>query len=251
MAARLFVVPDPQAPDRARLDAAGARHLRALRLGRGDAFQAIVGPEHERAATILSLTAHGAECRLGARIARGPTNPPAARILAIALGEPSRMDLVIEKATELGASRIEVFRAERSQVAAATAARLERWARIARSACEQCGRTTPPTIEPRKDLAALLEAREPGETMLVASPTGARLAEALAACGAGVATRLALVVGPEGGLSALELARLVERGAIPVSLGPRTLRFETAALAALAAVAACLPEGDAGAPGAI
>ncbi len=229
MAARLFVEIDAADPDRASLDAAGARHLRALRLGPGDAIEAIVGPGLLRRGVIERCTRSGAIVRLLEPLPGPTADPPRRTVLALALGDLARMDLVVEKATELGATDLWPVVAGRSQVRRLPEARLARWERIARAACEQCGRTRPPLIEEPAPLGLLAE-RVPAGSLLVLlrpepatpppPPTGNR--------------PLVLVVGPEGGLSAEENAALIASGAAPLSFGPRVLRFETAAIAALA-----------------
>jgi len=259
--ARLFVELDPEAPDRARLDGAAARHLRALRLGVGGEFRAIVGPGRERAATLEAIGAGGATCRLGAPIAgAGAADPVAPLVLAVAIADLARLDLVVEKATELGASAILPFRAARSQRAALPASRLARWERIARTACEQCGRTVVPAIAAPVELdelvrrlcdatdlahALVLSPRAEGE--LLATLRERAIARASGRGDAEAAAGVALVIGPEGGLVAAEEDALVARGAMRVGLGPRTLRVETAAIAALALASSWL--ADASPPG--
>jgi 16S rRNA (uracil1498-N3)-methyltransferase len=235
---RLFVSPDPVDPDRAVLDAGAVRHLRALHLRRGDGFVAIVGPGREREGILERLGAHDASCRLGARLAARATDPGAPRILAVALADPVRLDLVVEKATELGASEIRPFRAARSQLATVPAARLERWRRIARAACEQSGRTVPPSIAPATTFAGLLDATSgPQPTFVFLPESNPRPPEPFLARARDGAI---VVVGPEGGLTDDEVGALLGRGALRVGLGPRVLRVETAAIAALATLEAWL-----------
>src|SRR5690606_25958377 len=94
---RFFVDPDPTHSERASLDAAGARHLRALRVREGDEVCAIVGPGRERAAVIERLGRDGALLALGTELPPSGRDPVAARTLALALGDLARMDLVVEK----------------------------------------------------------------------------------------------------------------------------------------------------------
>lgn len=250
MKGRFFVTPDPVDPDRARLDASGARHLRALRLARGDQVCAIVGPGRERSATIATLERDHVVLALGAELAGPARDPRAPRTLALALGDPVRMDLVIEKATELGATAIQPFVAARSQARGVGDGRLERWRRIARAACEQCGRTVEPDVRACVGLEAVID--------LIATAAEAWLLSPWRADGSSAAPpatssapparqpgELLLVVGPEGGLSEGESARLVASGARPITLGSRVLRFETAAIAALSLALARYPEQEA------
>lgn len=259
MKGRFLVTLDPDDADRATLDAAGARHVRALRLTRGDRVCAIVGPGEEREAVVESVARDRVRLALGARLQQPPPDPAGERVLAVALGDLARLDLVIEKATELGATAVQVFIAERSQTRSVPATRIERWRRIAGAATEQCGRTRPPDIPPPVGFAEVLAGvRDDGTTWLL---TPADVASAPASPGSATgatpdraspapasrdtrAPRL-LVVGPEGGLGETEVAHLLARGAHPVTLGRRVLRFETAAIAGLAAAAVCDPE-DAG-----
>lgn len=144
-----------------------------------------------------------------------------------------KMDWIVQKASELGVSRIVPVVGERSsetQVHARALRRLERWRSIAAAACEQCGRNRLPTIDPPLTLddyfnqnAAVLP-----ELIFVADPeaaTGEPTQHSTAA--------LALIVGPEGGLSPHEQQLTYAHKAYALSLGPRILRSETAALAAL------------------
>lgn len=227
---RLFVEPDPENHDRARLDADGVRHLRALRLTVGDEIETIVGPGTVRVATIEKIDRGGANLSLGADVPTGGTDPQRDLILVIALADLGRFDTVIEKATELGATHVLPVRAERSQIDTVTASRRARWKRIARSACEQCGRTRPPVLSDVVPLDAIDDLLPEGTRRLVLSPD----AESPWNGDVPADAPLAIFVGPEGGFSPTEFHALRAAGAEPRSLGPRILRFETAAIAALA-----------------
>jgi len=164
------------------------------------------------------------------REARGS---PAAVWLAFALAKGEKVDLVVQKATELGASRLLPFAAERSVVRLDPAKgeeRASRWRRIAGEAARQCGRADVPEVSAPSPLAAALEA-PPGFSRLVFHGEGGTPVGALPPS---AARGYLAVIGPEGGLAPAELRACEAAGAIRASLGPRTLRAETAALAAVA-----------------
>lgn len=227
---RLFVEVDTADPNRARLPADGARHLRALRLAPGDTFEAIVAPGEVRLAKIEATTHRHATVRLGETVPVGETDPTRPVVLAIALADLGRFDWVIEKATELGATKIVPVRAARSQIGKLTESRRARWQRIARTACEQCGRTRTPEIGVEVELGAVSAQIPQPAYRVVLAP------EAPQAFDGDRPGRepLVLFVGPEGGFTSEEVRTLVDDGAELRSLGPRTLRFETAVAAALA-----------------
>ena len=162
--------------------------------------------------------------------------------LAQVVPRGARMDLIVAKATELGVDRIVPLGGERS--AAAPATRVGRWLRIAQEASEQCGRRRLPALSPPTALDAFLRTLAPG-TPLVACDAGQGCRPLLAVSQELRGTpALTLVVGAEGGLSPAELTRLQECGARLAALGPRLLRTETAALAALTIVQATLGDWD-------
>ncbi len=156
----------------------------------------------------------------------------AAVSLLFALAKGEKMDLVVQKATELGAARILPFAAERS-VARLEGARAEerarRWRKIAAEAARQCGRADVPGVAAPLSLGAALAELPPGTASFAFHPGGAPLP--------GIEVRatpsVAAVVGPEGGLTDAELDGCRRAGALLVSLGPRTLRAETAAIVAV------------------
>jgi 16S rRNA (uracil1498-N3)-methyltransferase len=155
--------------------------------------------------------------------------------VAQAIPKGSKMDFVIEKATELGAAAILPVYSERSVVQDLGASKLERWRRLAQAAAAQCDRRDIPSVAGPVPLEHLLE--RCGAYDLVVMPWEAAapvpLRESLPGWLAGV-RRVLAIVGPEGGFSANEAALAAARGARLVSLGPRILRSETAALALLA-----------------
>jgi 16S rRNA (uracil1498-N3)-methyltransferase len=187
--------------------------------GRGTAWEARVEPGFEGLA-------------LSARRSEVPGGPAIHLLFALAKGD--KADLVVQKATELGAARLAPFAAERSVVrldAEKGAERAERWRRIAEEAARQCGRADVPEVVPPTSLAAALAAVPEGYRLLVLHGEGG---SPLGALGLEGAPGLAAVVGPEGGLTADELATCQAAGALRAGLGPRTLRAETAAIAVVA-----------------
>ncbi|MCS7101773.1 MAG: 16S rRNA (uracil(1498)-N(3))-methyltransferase [Burkholderiaceae bacterium] len=166
---------------------------------------------------------------------------PLAVTLIQALIAQDRLDWVIEKATELGVAQIVVVAAARSVVRLderRRLARLARWREIAIAACCQCGRNRIPDIRWAPDLPRALAdvAADAGFLLVPRADNGIQRAEA--------GGRLALAVGPEGDWTTAEIAAGQRRGYRLARLGPRTLRTETAALAAVAAVQAAFGDLD-------
>jgi 16S rRNA (uracil1498-N3)-methyltransferase len=156
--------------------------------------------------------------------------------LAQAIVKGDKLDVVTQKATELGVSRILLFDSNRSVVKLddrRAGSRVERLRRVAEEAARQCGRSEVPPIDGPISLDTIVDRLEPDRLALLLDPeeTDLRLSEA-----ARGASRLCLVVGPEGGFAPEERERAVRGGMIPVSLGSLVLRTETAGLAALAVV---------------
>ncbi len=187
--------------------------------GRGTAWEARIGPGF-------------AALELGAR-REVPLGGPAIHLL-FALAKGEKNDLVVQKATELGAARLAPWSAERSVVrldAAKGAERAERWRRIAEEAARQSGRADVPEVAPPAPLANALADVPAGFRLVVLHGEGGAPLGALGLTGA---PGVAAVVGPEGGLTPEELAACRAAGALHARLGPRTLRAETAAIAVVA-----------------
>ena len=148
------------------------------------------------------------------------------------LGRADHMDWVIQKTTELGVKRISIFNAERTQSPLKPALlekKLAHWRGIAISACEQCGRTLLPQVDFHDNLNQAIGASVI-ETRLLLDFDGAALASILPArC-----TAVSMLLGPEGGLNPAEIQLAKAAGFASAKLGPRVLRTETAAIAALA-----------------
>jgi 16S rRNA (uracil1498-N3)-methyltransferase len=237
---RVFHLPPPWPAEggEAALSAAESRHaLRVLRLRSGDALHVIDAAG--RQAEALAVGVRGGRLR----VRLGPAGPSpgeeslAGRLALPLLRSAARLDWAIEKATELGAAAFEIYQADRSLkgIARGGEGRAKRWERVALAAMKQSGRALAPGVRVHADLAALLAAL-PGAQLLAADPRGqARPSRDWLARSPG--ERL-LLVGPEGGWSEREDRLLEEHGAARMSLGPRRLRVETAALALCAVAAA-------------
>ena len=148
--------------------------------------------------------------------------------LALLILRGDRTEEVIEAVTQLGVSRIVPYVSSRSVVRALGPAKRERWARVARESAETARRGRIPTIDDCRDWVALFDALGPGALVAWEGERERGLAAAVPQ------GPLALVIGPEGGLDVTEVALARARGAVTVSLGPRNLRSETAAIAAVA-----------------
>ncbi|MBT8442982.1 MAG: 16S rRNA (uracil(1498)-N(3))-methyltransferase, partial [Gammaproteobacteria bacterium] len=143
-----------------------------------------------------------------------------------------RMDLLMQKTTELGVAAIRPITCERSVVRlddARRRKRLDHWRQIAISACEQCGRVVIPEIAAPASLDVAIDAVPDDTTRLLLDPRAQRnLGETIDA-----ASGIALLIGPEGGLTDAERSAASAAGFVPAGIGPRVLRTETAPLAAL------------------
>jgi 16S rRNA (uracil1498-N3)-methyltransferase len=161
--------------------------------------------------------------------------------LALPLLRGERSEEVVEAVTQLGVTAIVPFVSERSVVRTLSEQKLERWRRIARESAETARRGRVPTIEALADWRTLFE-RLPKPVIIPWEGEAARtLGEAVPS-----ASGFSLVIGPEGGLGVDEIRFAWERGATTVTLGPRNLRSETAAIAAVAQAVALLARRNAG-----
>jgi 16S rRNA (uracil1498-N3)-methyltransferase len=215
------------------LDESEARYLgHVLRLTRGDRLVVFNGRGTEREASVDSLQRRGALLALGAL--RAPlAESPLDLTLVQALPKSDAMDLIVQKATELGVHTLVPVYTEFSVVKLdpeRSERRVDHWRKIARSGCEQCGRHVPPRIEPPRPLADALAALPASPKRLALEP-GAPLP-----LGEQTPPDSGLVVatGPEGGFGPNDWRRLDAAQFTRVSLGQRVLRAETAALAACA-----------------
>jgi 16S rRNA (uracil1498-N3)-methyltransferase len=240
---RLFL-PGPLSGASVGLNPQARRHVRALRLREGEEVAAFDGEGGQWRARLLP----GDRLEL---LDFDPVERELEREVELAVGMPAneRMDWLVEKATELGARaiaplmsarcvlRLEGERAQR---------RLAHWRGVAIAACEQCGRNRVPSLREVGTLQSWLSGLPPAAGQarcLLAAPRGDAAASrvqplALWAAALEPGQSVLALSGPEGGLDEAEIDSALRAGFVPVSLGPRTLRAETAPLALLAALAA-------------
>ncbi|HEX2661120.1 MAG TPA: 16S rRNA (uracil(1498)-N(3))-methyltransferase [Polyangia bacterium] len=205
---------------------------RVLRLGAGATVELFDGEGGEVSATIERAGTRDLTLALGARRQVSlPATPPVT--LLQGLPRPERMDLVVQKAAELGAARVIPVRTARS--AGDQPPRPERWEKIAREAARQCGRAQLLAISPTSSLGDALGSLE-AETLGVVPWEDAPDAAPLHALVTGNPRAVAVLIGPEGGLTKEEVALATGAGFRVATLGPRILRTETAAIAALAVI---------------
>ena len=212
-----------------------AHHVaHVLRLAPGDALTVFDGRGTEYAATIERVAKSGVTVKVGPARAVDRESPLAVT-LAQGISSGERMDYTVQKAVELGAHTIQPLATERSVVrlsAERAAKRLAHWQAVAVAACEQCGRNRVPAVLPVEALASWLAAPRENALRLTLSPRASATLREHKRPGGPVV----LLVGPEGGLSPREQQDAEAAGYMPVRLGPRVLRTETAAVAALAAM---------------
>jgi 16S rRNA (uracil1498-N3)-methyltransferase len=213
-----------------------ARHVQVLRLQPGDALTLFDGQRGEWDAQVLRMGRREVHVRVGA-FAEVSRELPLAITLAVGVPANERMDALVEKASELGVAALQPLMCTRSVLRLAgerAAKKVQHWQAVAVAACEQSGRTRVPTIAPVRSLDDWLAGLRAvgGEARLLLSLREARPVPAPHGLQALVA-----LSGPEGGLSDVEEAAARRCGFLPVSLGARTLRADTAPLALLAHLA--------------
>jgi len=243
----LIVVPrDPELGQTLILTGPALAALRSWSPRPGQAVT-LTGPGASFRARVVTLAEGEARLLVFERMT-APAESSLELILLQALPDKERMELVIEKATELGVTLIVPWQADRGLALAEREARqpkAHRFARRALQAGRQCRRGRVPVILPCTDLNTALEHAGPAELKIVLYEKDAAPLKAILAA-AGAVTTAAIMIGPEGGLTAAELDLARAHGFRPASLGSRVLRTETAALAGLALLQFAL--GDLGGP---
>jgi 16S rRNA (uracil1498-N3)-methyltransferase len=215
-----------------------AAHLgRVLRLEVGDHCVLFNGDGHDYAARIIVLGKRELRVAIDHAVAVARESPLSITLLqGIARGE--KMDLILQKATELGVAAIAPLWSQRSEVKldeARAAKRLAHWRAVVIAACEQSGRAHVPEVAAPVSLAPAMAALPAGGLKLILDPEGEL---GLGTLTLAPAMPLVLAAGPEGGWSPEDREQLRGAGFAGLRLGPRILRTETAGLAAIAALQA-------------
>ncbi len=208
-------------------------HARVVRLHDGEEIEIFDGKGASCRASFELPEGADPQARMIERLADRHRESSIAVTLAVAPLKKDRFEWLVEKATELGVARIAVFEAERG-VANPSTKRRDRWLQIATSAAKQSGRTVLPEIDEVGAFTRMLEIGCSRRIILDPSAPHDPLHQVLS--DGGRAKSVLLIVGPEGGFANQELQQARAASATFASLGPRTLRAETAAIAAMAAV---------------
>lgn len=221
-----------------RVTGARAHHLtHVLRVLPGEKLEVFDGQGGSFDARVDAVDAEGLSLMLGPRREQ---RPPREVTVLQGLPKGDKLELVLQKGTELGASGFWPVACERCVVKleGAQTNKVARWQRVVEEAARQCGRADVPVVSPPH--ALLVAAKQVASTarllVLDESERVVPLSAALSPLRETPEVPIALVVGPEGGLSRSEVEALVALGAVPVTLGRLVLRTETAALAALVVV---------------
>jgi 16S rRNA (uracil1498-N3)-methyltransferase len=229
------------------LPAGAARHVQVLRLQPGDGITLFTGDRSgEFNASVTQMGRSNVQVQVGDFV---PTQREPGLRVHLAMGMPAneRMDWLVEKAAELGVASIQPLMTERSVLRLSgerADKKIAHWHSVAVAACEQCGGNRVPLIHPVKTLAHWLAShvastptasadKAPLGLLLSLKPDSQGVRDAAARASA---VDISFVSGPEGGLSPAEEEAVLTAGLLPVTLGPRVLRAETAALAALTAL---------------
>ena len=234
---RCFVDAELKPGARVALPESAAAHLaRVLRLREGDACVLFNGDGRDYAATLASVGKREvvAEISVAAPVA-GESPLRIVLLQGVARGE--KMDLILQKATELGVAAVVPVNAERSEVkldAGRAEKRVAHWRSVVVSACEQSGRAMVPEVAAPIALADAARAAD-ATLKLTLDPQGEHT---LASLSAPSPLSVAIAIGPEGGWSPRDRDLLRAAGFAGLKLGPRVLRTETAGLAAIAALQA-------------
>ena len=223
------------------IEGVDARHIsKVLRMQPGTQLQIVSDDGVSAVAEITAIDSERVTVRCLEKLAESH-EPRVKLVLAQGLAKGEKMDFIIQKAVEMGAYSVIPVAMEHSVVrldGAKAAKKVERWQKIAESAAKQSKRDIIPEVQPVQSMTEML-VKCACQTKIIAYECEDRLslkAALKAAEEAGGISELLLIIGPEGGISEGELEQARQAGAVPVSLGRRILRAETAGLVAISAI---------------
>jgi 16S rRNA (uracil1498-N3)-methyltransferase len=234
---RYFVLPEQISDDELVIRGEDVHHLKnVLRAKPGQNLIVCAGQGLDYQAEVMEIAAKEVRCRIiGRSVSRG--EPRTKVTIAQSLPKGDKLEWIIQKGTELGAVSFIPFISKRSVVkidARKADRKRERWQKIAKEAAEQAHRGQIPTVSRPLAWEELLEQTEKAEASFIAYEKGGIPLKA--AISSVSANNIMVIIGPEGGFEEREIAAAKEKGAIPVSLGARILRTETAPLVALSCI---------------
>ena len=209
------------------------RHLQVLRLDTADRIVLFDGRGGEYRAEIVELAKRRTNLRLLGFDAVERESPLTITLVQ-ALATSDKMDLIVQKAVELGVTTVRPVSSERATLklsAERAEKRAAHWQAIARAACEQCGRNRVPVVAEPVGLPEWLASVDEGARLMLHPDAPKSLLDTV-----GRQTTISLLIGPEGGFSEREQALAAQHGVAAARFGPRVLRTETAGLAAVAAL---------------
>lgn len=231
---RFYIPPQTWNPDKLSLDAGETHHaLEVLRMKAGDRATVFNGEGAEATVEIAAVEKGAVTLK---KIAVGKSRPLTCSLtLAQAIPKGKNMDLIVEKATELGAAAIAPLLSERTVVKiddSDSIAKKDKWQRVAIEAAKQCGQNWVPAVAKPRTPKEFFQAGEKWDLMLIASlqPDSRPIKETLAEFAGKKLGRVLVLVGPEGDFTPAEINLAKNAGCRPITLGPIILRTETAAI---------------------
>lgn len=228
---RLFVDQPLQIDQIIELDREASKYIsRVLRRSEGDPLALFNGDGNDYAATLIApgKTTH---VQINSKSANS-TESPVNITLVQSLAKGTKLDLVIQKATELGVSRITPVSSDRSVLqidATRLQKRMQHWRGVAISACTQCNRSVLPEIDEPGSLSDWLSSKKHDNTFILQPDSGQSIGSITIS-----GRSCTIIVGPEGGFSDEEIQHALTHGVIPIACGPRILRTETAGFTTIA-----------------
>ncbi len=234
----------PENWDSATLDPEESHHCsHVLRLNEGDRVTVFDGAGREGQATITATTSSRVTLKIAGTSKTPP--PPCEITLAQAIPKGKNMDLIVQKAVELGASKLVPILSDRTIVqldASEIAKKREKWQSVALEACKQCGQNHLPVISAPVNMKDFLERADKSSLLLIASlqPDARTLKFVLSEYTqqhGSLPKRVTVFVGPEGDFTPAEISLAKSHGCQPITLGPIILRTETAAIYCLSVLA--------------